>query len=90
MSEPLTGSERDALGYLYGGGDEQIECRSTAWVTTRYKQKCVSVLHKGTMTMPSRTHMILERAKVEGRFGSCYTCEPCIRKAEQELNSKED
>lgn len=82
---PLTGIEMDALEYLYGGGDEQIECRSMRWVVTRCKQKCVSVLHKGPMTLPTGTRMIMERAKVEGRFGSCYTCESCIEKSKQEL-----
>ena len=81
----LTGAEYDALEYLYGGGDETIECRSMRWVTTRYPQKCVSVMHDGAMTMPAGTRMILERAKVEGRFGSCYTCVACIKAAQKEL-----
>jgi hypothetical protein len=42
MSESLTGVERDALEYLYGGGDEVIECCSMRWVVTRFPQKCVS------------------------------------------------
>jgi hypothetical protein len=75
MSEALTGEELDALEYLYGGGDETIECRSMVWVRTRQKQKCVSVLHKGPMMQPGGSRMVLERAKVEGRFGSCYTCD---------------
>jgi hypothetical protein len=84
--ELLTGSEREALEYLYGGGDEEIECRSMTWVKTRYPQMCVSIMHTGEMVQPAGTRMILERAKVEGKFGSCYTCESCIKKAEQELN----
>lgn len=85
MGERLTGSERDALDYLYGGGDETIECWSAAWVVTRHKQKCLSIVHKGPMTQPTGARMVVERAKVEGRFGSCYTCEACIRKMEKEL-----
>ena len=84
-SPALNGAEQDALDYLYGGGDEEIECRSMRWVVTRYPQKCVSVLHKGPMTQPAGARMVLERAKVEGRFGSCYTCESCVRKALEEL-----
>jgi hypothetical protein len=80
----LSGSEQDALAYLYGGGDETIECHSAQWVITRFPQKCLSALHKGAMTIPKGTEMIVERAKVEGRFGSCYTCAGCIRKATQE------
>jgi hypothetical protein len=86
--EHLTGSEIDALEYLYGGGDEVIECRSIAWVVTRCKQKCVSILHSGAMPLPVGTRMVLERAKVEGKFGSCYTCESCITKSENELRGR--
>jgi len=81
----LSDSEQDTLEYLYGGGDEQIECRSMAWVITRYPQKCVSILHKGKMTQPAGSRMVLERAKVEGKFGSCYTCESCMQKSAQDL-----
>jgi hypothetical protein len=86
-NDQVTPAQSEALDYLYGGGDEEIECRSKKWVVTRYKQKCVSVLHKGPMTLPAGTRMLLERAKVEGRFGSCYTCEPCIKKAQKELKN---
>jgi hypothetical protein len=85
MAGKLSGAEVNALEYLYGGGDEEIVCRSMAWVVTRHKQKCVSIMHDGPMTQPAGTRMILERAKVEGRFGSCYTCETCIKKAQKEL-----
>lgn len=86
MSELLTESEKEALEYLYGGGDESIECRSVMWVKIRVPQKCVSVLHKGKMTLAAGTRMILERAKVEGQFGSCYTCEDCIHASKRELS----
>jgi hypothetical protein len=85
MSTALTGAECDALSYLYGGGDEEIECWSARWVITRYKQKCVSILHKGAMTQPAGTRMVSERAKVEGKFGTCYTCAECIKRSSQEL-----
>ena len=85
-SVELTGAERDALDYLYGGGDETVECRSMRWVVTRFPQKCVSVMHKGKMTLPARTRMVLERAKVEGKFGSCYTCEACMAASAKEIH----
>lgn len=88
MATALTNSEQYALDYLYSGGDEEIECRSMAWVITRYSQKCVSILHKGPMTQPAGTRMVRETAKVEGRFGSCYTCESCIKKSSEELKEK--
>ncbi len=81
----LTGAEQDALAYLYGGGDEIIECHKMRWVVTRVPQKCVSVMHKGKMTQPSGTRMVLETAKVEGQFGNCYTCEACVRASMAEL-----
>lgn len=88
MPELLNDIEEDALEWLYGGGDEEIECRSVAWVVTRYPQKCVSILHKGPMTQSAGSRMANERAKVEGRFGSCYTCEACIQKAIKELEER--
>ena len=88
-SAQLTGAEKDALAYLYGGGDEEVECGSMRWVTTRFSQECLSVLHTGEMTLPAGTRMILERAKVEGRFGSCYTCKPCIQTAAKEIANED-
>lgn len=85
MSTELSGHEIDALDYLYNGGDEEILCRSMVWVVTRYPQKCVSILHKGRMTQPAGSRMVLERAKVDGKFGSCYTCESCLRKSAEEI-----
>jgi hypothetical protein len=85
MAESMSDSEMYALEYLYGGDDVEIECHSMAWVITRYPQKCVSILHKGPMTQPAGSRMVLERAKVEGKFGSCYTCESCVARAKQEL-----
>lgn len=87
MSKPLIESEKEALEYLYSGGDETIECRSMVWVMTRYSHKCVSIMHKGPMTQPKGARMILERAKVDGQFGSCYTCEACIQAAARELTT---
>ena len=85
MATQLSEREREALEYLYSGGDETIECWSASWVKIRHSQKCVSILHKGKMTQPPGTPMIVECAKVEGRFGSCYTCVDCIRKAAKEI-----
>jgi len=88
MSEKLTIPQDEALAYLYGGGDEEIVCWSARWVVTRFPQKCVSVMHEGKMTQPAGARMILERARVEGQFGSCYTCKDCIEKAQKELRNR--
>lgn len=86
----LTDSELYAIDYLYGVGTEdyEMECRSLGWVRTRYSQKCTSVLHKGKMTQPAGSRMVAERAKVEGRFGTCYTCEKCVSAARRELEDR--
>ena len=83
---PLTDTELYAVDFLYGVGTEdvELECRSLGWVKTRYSQKCVSVLHKGKVTHPAGARMVAERAKVEGRFGTCYTCEACVKAAIEE------
>jgi hypothetical protein len=85
MSWELLDWEQEALDYLYGGGDETIECRSAVWVNTRYPQMCLSIMHTGEQVQPKGARMICERAKVEGKFGTCYTCEPCIKKSAKEL-----
>ena len=84
----LTDKELYAVDYLYGVGteDAELECRSLGWVQTRYPQKCLSMLHKGKQTRPAGARMVAERAKVEGKFGTCYTCEPCVKAAAKELD----
>ncbi len=85
--EALTDSELYAIDYLYGVGTEdyEMECRSLGWVKTRYPQKCVSILHKGKATQPAGSRMVAERAKVEGKFGTCYTCEACVKASAKEM-----
>ena len=88
MSTQLTPAERESLDYLYGGDrDVEIVCHSSAWVVTRYSHKCLSVLHKGKLNVMAGSRMILERAKVDGQFGSSYTCEDCIKASQRELNT---
>jgi hypothetical protein len=83
MSEKLTKVEKEALGYLYGGGDEEIVCHSAVWVITRYSHECLSIYHRpdDVPMFPAGTRMVLERARVDGQFGSCYTCGACIQAA---------
>jgi hypothetical protein len=85
MSSELNESEKDALEYLYSGGEETIECHRAVWVKTRYTQKCCGLLHKGPMGQSAGTVMVRETAKVDGQFGSCYTCKDCLRKTQEEL-----
>jgi hypothetical protein len=46
---------------------------------------CLSSLHKGEMVQPAGTRMVAERARVEGKFGTCYTCESCVKAAAKEM-----
>lgn len=82
----LTNKELYAIDYLYGVGTEdyEMECRSLGWVHIRYPQNCVSILHKGKTAELAGTRMVSERAKVEGKFCTCYTCETCVKAAAKE------
>jgi hypothetical protein len=80
---------------LYGGGDETIECRKVYLVKIRYPQLCMAYNHAPAYSslklreMPAGTQMIRETAKVDGQFGTCYTCLPCIVQTEKELREDE-
>ena len=82
----VTNAELNAIRYLYGGGDETVECWSIRWVVTRFPHECYSIYHDGTSgKIPAGTRVLMERAKIDGRFGSCYTCNDCLNRAKQEL-----
>jgi len=83
----LTPLQVNAISYLYGGDrDVTIECWSVKWVVTRYSHHCVSIYHKGKpCAIPAGSRVIVERAKVDGQFGSCYTCSSCLERAIMEL-----
>jgi hypothetical protein len=85
----LTPAERDAMHYLYAGGEEEIVCQSMRWVVTRFSHECFSVLHRcNPPTLPKGSRMVLERARVDGKFGSCYTCADCVQKTIAELRER--
>lgn len=74
--------------WLYGGDKEapDIRCHSTTAVVIRYPQTCCSVYHgRRPQRYPAGTMMIVERAVIDGRFCSCYTCRDCIEKSLVEL-----
>jgi len=55
---------------------------------TRYPHECYSVYHEGTSgRIPAGTRVIVERARVEGRFGTCYTCNDCLKRATKEISN---
>lgn len=84
--KPMTKRQKEAIQWLYGGGDEEIVCWSVQWVVTRYPHECYSVYHEGKAgKIPAGTRVVVERAKVEGRFGTCYTCNDCLKRAQMEI-----
>lgn len=71
-------------GWLYGGDiDVDVSHRTAKVVRIRYPQVCCSGYHDGTV--PAGTAMIAERALVDGKWVTCYTCKDCIDKSVKEL-----
>lgn len=65
-----------------GKGDCRIECRKVAIVTIRKSQPCMA----SPLVPPKYKHhnispnsrALKESAKVDGQFGTCYSCLPCL------------
>ena len=65
-----------------GKGDCHIECRKVQIVTIRKEQPCMA----SYLVPPSYDPHVIsansraykESAKVEGKFGTCYSCLPCL------------
>lgn len=74
--------------WLYGGDrDTDVSHEQYKAVRIRFSQVCCGAYHehKANRELPAGTVMIRETALVDGRWGSCYTCERCIALAEVEL-----
>ena len=71
-------SEEDYLDYDVGAGDRDVDIRyqSTKLVKTRKPHLCVLC----DTEIPSKTKMLRDKAIVEGEWGSCYMCIPCLDK----------
>jgi hypothetical protein len=83
----LMAAEEDAMNYLYGGGDETIECHKMRWVNTRFPHVCCSLYHgDNPLKIMAGSRVVLESAKVDGRFGTAYTCTDCVNRAIRELS----
>jgi hypothetical protein len=79
-------SDADYLTFNPFAGDRDvvIECRRVEIVTTSKEHWCaVSTLVPPDYTehnIPARSCAWKESAKVDGQFGSCYCCLPCLDK----------
>lgn len=66
-----------------GKGDYAIECRTVRIVTTRKPHPCMASYlvtderRKGHFIEPG-ARAYKESAKVEGQFGTAYSCLPCL------------
>ena len=87
MKDPQTQQRPDAEYLQFnpfdeGKGDCSIECRKVLIVTIRKQQPCMA----SYLVPPKyKSHMIgansrayKESAKVDGQFGTCYSCLPCL------------
>lgn len=69
---------------LYEGPDEsEVRCRTITIVKVRKPQKCMCPAGKGhPIAVGERA--VADRANVDGEWGTCYTCLPCLESWEKE------
>lgn len=59
--------------------DVHIECYKVSLVTTRKPHRCAAgSLIGNDHDIPAGARARQERAKVDGKFGTCYQCLPCL------------
>ena len=64
-----------------GDRDVDIQCHKVSIVTTRKKHWCsAGCLVDNDHNIEAGQRARRERAKVEGQFGTCYQCLPCLDK----------
>ena len=62
-----------------GDRDIDIECRMVRLVVTKAIHECTGIPGLSDRhDIPVGSTVRRESAKVEGRFGTCYTCLPCM------------
>ena len=65
-----------------GDQDVDIQCRKVAIVTTRKEHWCAASTLVPPLyqehNIPSGQEAWKESAKVDGQFGTCYCCLPCL------------
>ena len=67
----------------FGPDDCDKECMSSKIVTTRAEHECVFSGYKHKI--PTGEKAWRESGKVEGRFGSCYSCLKCLDQCARRL-----
>lgn len=75
-------SEYLAFNPFDGDRDVSIECRKVAMVTTNKEHWCAASTlvppDYSEHNIPTGSRAWKESAKVDGQFGSCYCCLPCL------------
>lgn len=63
---------------MYSDGDADVRCYSRRVVVTRRPHKCPGMFLEALHDIPVETTAVVERAIVDGEWGTCYTCAGCI------------
>lgn len=63
---------------MYTDSDTDIRCYTTAVVRTRTPHQCPGNFKEALHSIPVGSRAVVERALVEGKWSTCYTCEECI------------
>jgi hypothetical protein len=65
---------------MYSDGDADIRCYSAKVVKTRKQHMCPGYFLEALHPIPVGTLTVRERALVDGKWGTAYTCVDCIKR----------
>lgn len=68
----------NANASLYDDGEADVRCRTVRVVKTRKEQRCMCPSRRGCHQIPAGSRAVVDRALVDGKWGACYTCLPCL------------
>lgn len=78
----LTDAEYVKSAYsMYGVDECDIRCRTVRMTTTRKEHRCMCPAgppYGKEHSIPAGARAVIDRAIVDGEWGSCYTCLPCL------------
>lgn len=63
----------------FEGDDVEVECHRVKLIVARTSHRCAgSFLGNKEHVIPAGQRVWRESAKVDGQFGTCYVCLPCL------------
>lgn len=65
---------------MYSDGDADVRCYSRRVVVTKKPHRCPGNFLEALHDIPIGTAAVVERALVDGKWATCYTCSDCIEK----------